>query len=297
MKSTLSYIILAVLAMMFHSCGMVGEDAVMVPSYVCVPSYTYVTDSNTQGAASQAFNDMWISNSGALLGGIGLPSLIPVQSVGLTEIRVDAGIAVTGQNDKRRAYPLMATHTEIRDLRAGKIDTIYPEFRYLPNVDFKFIEDFDRISRTFTVNSSYYLPGDTILPVNDARAWRTGNYCGKIEIAPAHQLLQLITPIASPYSLVGQGTPAYIEIDFKSNINMDIGYYYIDPVTGNASSANSVIQLYPTSTWKKVYIELTDEVSSRRAGTTYIIYIGLYNIDNVVPDVYIDNIKLIGLKG
>jgi hypothetical protein len=294
LKQSYFYIFILWLALGLQACSMVGQDSVMVPSYVCVPSYTFVTDSNTQGAASQAFNDMWISNSGELLGGIGIPSLLPVQSIGPTEVRVDAGISITGQNDKRRAYPLMATHTEVRNLEATKIDTIRPVFSYLPNADFRFIEDYDRISRVFTINPSYYKTGDTILLVNDNRAWKQGNNCGKIEMAADHQLLQLIT---DDYTLIGQGSPAYIEIDFKSNINMDIGYYYIDPITGNSSSANSVIQLFPTSTWKKIYIELTDEVSSRTVGTTYIIYIALYNTDNVVPDVYIDNVKLIGLKG
>lgn len=291
MKFSTTYLILLVLGL--SACGIVGEDAVMVPSYVYVPSYTYVTDSNTQGAPSQAFNDMWISNSGAMLGGIGLPSLIPVQAVGPTEMRVDAGISVTGQNDQRTPYPLMATHIEVHNLRAGVVDTIRPVFRYLPNADFKFIEDYDRLTRSFKINPSYRLPGDSIMLINDNRAWKPGSYSGKIEIDPSHQMLQLLS---EEKELNGRGAPVYLEIDFKTNIPMNVGYYYNDPITGT-STANDVIQLFPTSVWKKVYIELTDEIASRNTGTTYIIYLAWVNESNVVPDIYIDNVKLIGLKG
>ncbi len=292
MKS-LNYILILFFCFTISACSMIGEEAVMVPSYVCVPSYSFQTDSNTQGYNSEGFNDMWISNEGILLGTIGLPSLIPVQSVGPTEIRIDAGISVTGQTGVRTAYPFMATHTEVRNLQAGVIDTFVPVFRYLPGTDFKFIEDYDRATRAFKVNPSYYLPGDTVIPVNDGRAWRIGNNSGKIEIASGHQQLQLIS---GEYELVGQGSPVYLEIDYKSNLNLDIGYYFDNAIDGT-SGALSVIQTYPTEKWKKLYIDLTNEVATRRAGSKFIIYIAIVNVQNIVPDIYIDNVKLVGFKG
>lgn len=288
-----SYILILFFYLTVSSCSMIGEDAVMVPSYISVQSYRFQTDSNTQGYNSEGFNDMWISNEGVLLGTIGLPALIPIQKVGSTQIRIDAGISITGQTGLRTPYPFMATHTEVRNLEAGVIDTFVPVFRYLSNTDFKFIEDFDRTSRAFKVNPAYYLAGDTVTVVNDGRAWRIGNNSGKVEIATGHQKLQLIS---GEYDLIGQGSPVYLEIDYRSNLTLDIGYYFDNSIDGT-SDAKSVIQTYPTEKWKKLYIELTNEVATRRVGSKYIIYIGIQNLENVVPDVYIDNVKLIGFKG
>lgn len=276
------------------SCGIVGQDAVTVPAYISVPYYTFQTDSLKEGSNYEKFSDMWISDGGLIVGAVGLPSLIPIQKHGLTEVRVDAGIIITGQDNQRASYPLIATHIENRELRPGVIDTFYPKFKYLPNIDVKFVEDYDRIGSSFKINPSYYVPGDSILKVNDQNALRPGRYSGKIQLDPSHQIMQLITN--SEFQLPGYGSPVYLEIDYSSNLPLDIGYYYNDPLTG-ASPAQSVVQTFASNGWRKLYINLTNEISVRRVGTTYIIYIGIYNIENVVPSVYIDNIKLLCLKG
>jgi hypothetical protein len=282
------------LLVLASSCGLVNEEEVIVPAYISVPSFTFETNpDNSQGANSQAFNDMWISDGGIVLGAIGTPALFPIQKHGATEVKIDAGISNTGQNNSRLIYPFVASYVQVKDLKPGVIDTIKPVFKYLSGTGFKFIEDFDRITRTFEFNPLYYKPGDTILPVNDKNSWRPGNFCGKVEMTPDQDLIQLITK--EEYTLQGSGSPAFIEIDYKSNLALDIGYYYIDPITGKSSN-NSVIGTYPNTEWKKLYVDLTGEITSRRAGTKYIIYIAVYNPDKIETSIYIDNIKLVYFK-
>jgi hypothetical protein len=276
------------------SCGMIGEEAVSLPAYICVPSYTFETDSMIQGSNHNNFSDMWISDAGIIVGAVGLPSLLPIQKQGPTEVRVDAGILLTGQDHQRSSYPLIATYIETRDLKPGVIDTFRPVFKYLPNLDVKFVEDYDRIGASLKINPSYYQTGDTILKVNDEHALRPGSYSGKVVLASSHQIMQLIS--SAEYEFVGSGSPVYLEIDYNSNLPLDIGYYYNDPITG-ASPAQSVIQTYASNGWRKLYIDLTSEVATKKAKTTFIIYIGIYNIDNIAPAVYIDNVKLLCLKG
>jgi hypothetical protein len=289
------YLAVSVVFLLISSCGLVNEDEVFVPAYLAVPSFTFeTTPGGSQGANSEAFNDVWISDAGILLGTIGTPAILPIQKRGSTEIRIDAGISNTGQANSRNIYPFIASFVQIRDLKPGVIDTIRPVFKYIPATGFKFIEDFDRISRTFEINTTEYQKGDTIYPVNDANSWQPDNFCGKIELAPGHLRTQLVSK--DEYLLEGFGTPTYLEIDYKSNLPMDIGYYYFNPATGNASSSQSVILTFPTNTWKKLYIDLTNEVSSRKAGSKFVIYIGLGNPSNVTPSVYIDNVKLVYLK-
>jgi hypothetical protein len=276
------------------SCGLVNEDEVVVPAYIAIPSFTFVTDSsNVQGANSQAFNDMWISDAGKALGAVDTPAILPIQKQGSTEIVVEAGISNTGQDNSRLKYPFVASYVQVRDLKPGVIDTIRPVFKYLAGTGFKFIEDFDRITRSFKINPSYNKEGDTIIAVTDKNSWRTNNACGKLDFPADQDLFQIITK--EEFQLDGAGAPAFIEIDYKSNIPLDIGYYYNDPITG-ASSANSVVYGYPGTTWRKLYVDLTGEITSRRVGTTYIIYIGVYNPDHIAPSIYIDNVKLVYFK-
>lgn len=285
---------ISILSMLAASCGMVNEDEVVVPAYVCVPSYTFETNpDNSQGANSEGFNDMWISEGGIIRGALGLPSLLPLQTSGPTLVKVEAGISNTGQDNSRLAYPFIAAYEETRNLRPGEIDTIKPVYKYLPGVGFKFIEDFDRVTRTFEFNPLYSEAGDTLLPVNDKNAWRQGNYCGKIDVPADRDKVQLVTK--EEYELVGFSSPAFVEIDYKSNLPLDIGYYYFEP-NQPVSGDNSVVATYPTDTWKKLYIDLTGETSIRKSGTKYVIYIALFNPNHINPEVYIDNVKLVYFK-
>jgi hypothetical protein len=246
MVSVQKILFVVFLCLSLASCGIVNEDEVMVPAYICVPSFTFVTDtSNVQGANSQAFNDMWISDAGIVLGAIGTPALLPIQRSGPTEIRVDAGISNTGQDNSRLAYPFVASYVQVRDLRPGMIDTIKPVFKYLEGTGFKFIEDFDRITRTFEINPSYKEAGDTILAVNDKNSWRTNTYSGKLDFPATQNIFQIIT--AEQYVLTGGGAPAFIEIDYKSNLPLQVGYYYKEPGSSSPSLANPIIDAYVTS--------------------------------------------------
>lgn len=286
------WVIIVLTLMSFHSCSILGEEAVKVPAYICIPSYTFKPDTTNQGSVSEGFNDMWISRNGTLLGGIGLPSLIPIQSEGETAISIDAGINVTGQNEVRVPYPLTATFTKQVVLEPGQIDTIYPEFKYVSNARFYFIDDYDRLSRTFKFNTLYSQAGDTLRPVNDGNAWLPGRYSVKVDVPATREIVQLVT---EAFQVRGAGAPVFLEIDYQSNLNLDIGYYYREP-GGSVSNVMSVVQTFPTNgIWKKMYIDFSDEFSTRLAGTEYIFYIGFINIEKVVPDVYLDNIKLIGL--
>lgn len=285
---------------MMASCGMVGEEAVTIPAYISVPSYTFVTDTSSpnagiyQGLNSEKFTDMWISDAGKLVGEVGLPSLIPIQKTGPTQIWVEAGIIITGQDEQRESYPLMSQHIETRNLQPGVIDTVYPVFKYLPNIDFKFIEDFDRPG-SFMRYDPDKKPQDTVIRVTDVNSWKPGNAVGKIQMDTAQTAMQLLS---NEYTLPQSGSPVYLEIDYKSNLQLDIGYYYNEPGSPTGvSPSNSVVRVYPNGAWKKLYVKLTDEVATRKPGTTYVIYIAVLNPDKTVTDVYIDNVKLVCLKG
>jgi hypothetical protein len=286
-----SRFLIVITCIAFTSCEMIGQDPIIVPGYVSITSYSFMTDSLTQGANSEGFNDMWISNAGIAIGAVGLPSLLPIQQHGPTELRVDAGITRSGQDNERVPYPLVVTYSEIRNLQPSMIDTIKPVFRYLPGTIFKFIEDYDRLTRVFTFNPKYKKMGDTIVLVDDERAWRKFNKCGKIEFATDNTLIELIT---GDIELTNQYAPVYLEIDYKSNIALDIGYYF-QTIAGNVGVRPVIYTFETKGGWRKLYINLTDEIRQFDAGTVYKIYIRLNNFDQIPAAIYIDNVKLVTL--
>jgi hypothetical protein len=52
------------------SCGITGEDAVTVPAYICVPSFTFQTDSVIEGSNNEKFTDMWIFDGWQIIGAL-----------------------------------------------------------------------------------------------------------------------------------------------------------------------------------------------------------------------------------
>ncbi|MCU0440992.1 MAG: hypothetical protein MUE96_01205 [Bacteroidia bacterium] len=287
---------------LFSSCAFLGQDEVPIPAYIYVPSYTYQTDLDLQGDTSSKFTDVWITQNGLTKGTIGYPALIPIEAAGPTSITLDAGIIRSGQNETRVNYPMIASYVETRNLTPGVVDTLRPTFTYLPGAKFAFIEDFDRSGSSFVINPSIFLQGDTVIKTSDTKSWKPGTFSGRIQIADGHQLLQLIA--GGPRDagnnfegyLLDPGAPVYLEVDYNSNLPIDIGYYFIDPNSGIASQVKPVVQTFPTNgTWRKIYVDLTDEVSVQRPGTKFIIYLGLFNEQNLQEDVQIDNVKLVYL--
>jgi hypothetical protein len=284
------------IASLLSACEFSDTDKAEIPAYIYIPSFTFNTDTtlaNYEGQNSNRFTDMWITSSGNSLGTIGLPVLIPVPQSGTAQIGVDAGIIKSGQDNVRIAYPMVATYYTTVQLAPDKIDTIRPVFRYLDNVTFPLITDYDKIStsRGFTLNQTYASPGDSLAGVNDNQSWAPNNWYLKCIVSPQSTAFQMYT--SEEYSLPGQGAPVYIEVDYRTNMLLQFGYYYQEP-NQPASLATPVMELYPTDTWKKIYINLTDEISIRRANTKFKFYFGFFNNTGTVqPELSFDNIKLV----
>lgn len=291
-----------VIAVLFlPSCAFLGQDEVTVPAYIYVPGYTYQTNNDLQGDTSSRFSDVWITQNGVTKGTIGYPALIPIESSGPTQITLDAGIIRSGQNETRVNYPFIASFVETRNLTPGVTDTLKPIFTYLPGAKFAFIEDYDRSGSAFVINPGSDLPGDTVIKTDGPNAWKPGTFSGRIQIDDGHDRVQLLAGGPRDASnnfegyLLEPGAPIYLELDYNSNLPIDVGYYFIDR-QGNTSTIKPVVQAFATNgTWRKLYIDLTDEVSVQQAGTRYIIYLGFFNGDKILEDVQIDNIKLVYL--
>jgi len=88
------------------------------------------------------------------------------------------------------------------------------------------------------------------------------------------------------------GADVYLEIDYKTNIDLQIGIY-ADKI--DVYEQIPFIILRPTNEWNKIYINLKMETSSLPANTPIQIFYGFVKSEEnttLSPEVYLDNFKL-----
>jgi hypothetical protein len=281
--------ILGIVSLTLSQCKVFDND-VIVPGYVYVPEYKFVTPGdNSQGDSSSKIVDVWIYNQGSLEGAIGFPALIPIAKNGPTEIGLDAGVLRTGQNNERIPYPLLTREYFTVDLKPNQVDTLRPVFKYNSSCVFKMVEDFDRAGFRFDYNLK--LPGDTVLPISGDSAINKNKKSGLIRISAATDIFSLTT--TEFYSLAGFGTPCFLELDYNTDAILFIGLIVKNGSSGDITTV-PVYNAFPTDGWKKAYIDLTQEVSAKPQGSTFKIYINVNKgAGTPSPKIILDNIKLI----
>lgn len=289
MKKTLLFGFVTILTLLLIGCK-VFDNEVIVPGYVYIPYYRFVTLSDgSQGDSSSNIDDMWVYSNGSLEGAIGLPTFIPIQKNGFTEIGIDAGVLKSGQDYERIPYPLLTREYFTVNMEPNGVDTLVPEFKYVASCQFKMIEDFDRIGFQF----EYYrrLPGDTVELVKDSSALVFGRNSGSVKMSAETDEFSLRS--TKSYDLNRLGGPIFLEIDYKSDVILYIGMVAIAPFTSEENIV-PILNTYPTENWKKAYIELTPEVIAKASGTRFKIYINTIKSAGAKPPlIMLDNIKLI----
>lgn len=292
MRKNLKIALYLLVAGCFAQCK-VFDNEVLVPGYVYVPSYKLVTSSDgSQGDSISEYSDMWLYSQGDLEGAFPLPALIPVQKNGTYEIGIDAGVTRTGQSNERIPYPLLARYYQKVDLQPGKIDTIYPEFRYNSTNEFLLIEDFDNPGLRF---SKYRAEaGDSIIKYNGDGVRTPGKFSGKIELSanPTDVIKEFMMITIDLFDL-RRGERVFWEVDYNADVSLRFGFFAVDP----SGQTTTVPLFYSNATdakWKRVYIDLSEEVSVRTTGTRYRPFIQILRGPGAPkPNIMLDNIKLI----
>ncbi len=285
----------------FTSCSFLETTPVKIPAYIYVPKIGFSTLNNgqiTQGDSSSKFIDVWIYDNGNLLGNIGLPAIIPDQKNGLSEIEFDAGIMKSGQDEDRIPYPF--TQRVIyanKKLLPNVTDTFYPDFKYLPEVKFSINEGFEvaGTAMSFTYDTLNTTHGVSIVKVKDSTnlipSIRLGKYSGKIDMPPSSQIRILSSEFFKETLDPTIGSPVYLEIDYKSNLNISIEMWSFD----QNANLNRIPELItnPTTNWNKVYVCLDQDIIGTKSGTLFQLTLSIYNNTDVQQATFIDNIKLI----
>jgi len=275
------------------------DPNVDIPAYVYVENVDFITDSE-QGTASFKIPDVWVTVNGKGVGAYQLPALVPVIANGSTELIFEGGIRLNGQSEWRPKHPLFTLHKETLNLVKGKIDTVFPVFRYLDIVQFPLKEDFESAGLSFhSVNGGAELKKTQDASLLFRYRNEPNNFSGIIELPFADSIyffeLQTITPL---YLTSNSAKDCLMELNFCFDANVEVGiycHYANSSIKTRQIPIANIIGAPNNTEWNKIYINFTDEMidATAKSMTHFDIYMKCGIHKNSTAKFLFDNIKVV----
>ncbi len=278
-----SYILFLLLVFVLSSLFSCKKDKLKAPesSFLIVNNVRVKTKkiNPNQGSEGHNITDMWYYVNGNFKGVFPVGSVMPIVATGNVEITLFAGIKNNGISDTRVPYPPYSQITFTLNIEPGKTYTYSPEFTYNSTAFFYYADDFDGSGSYFNSDINY----NCVVTHNPSKTFgNTGGsyYMTMYDTANVARLIQ-----TSQYFLPNSGAVIYVEMDYKCNQTLTAGLF------AENSTWLPILNITPTSEWKKIYIQLTNTVSSSTYANFRFYIEATKEVAN--PEIYIDNIKLI----
>lgn len=247
--------------------------------------------SGEEGELNHNFTDAYVYVGGKTMGIFELPIKLPVLLEGTMEIQVYPVVRNNGIAATKKMYPFCEPHKVTANLVKGETIHIVPVTRYSTATHFAWTEDFESAGIKFTTDPTSKASIEQILHTD---AGKTG-HCG-------HVALTLSDSVWTGYShaqlnLPKGGTEVYLEVEYKVTNNLLTG---VIGVSSGSKKINPFIQLNAQApadaTWKKIYLDLKEIVSSSTTADYFEHYLqAVIDPGKTSSNVYIDNIKVIHL--
>jgi hypothetical protein len=281
-------LLLVLPAFLLFSCK---EDT--TPSWLQIDTINLTTDVTTQGEASHGIVDAWVYMDNKPLGVFELPCRIPILAEGSHSFVIYAGIKTNGISATRSAYPFYERFDTTLTLVKNQTILVNPTVTYKSNVSFELKEDFESTGIVFQPD----IISDTPIVFVDEMTYpdivQWGYRCGGIFLTEADSLFKAAT---HTYLDLPKGEQVFMEIDYMNNNTIGMGVIaqnsadfieHTPLVIMNAQPASSMV-------WKKIYIELTEDVSYEVNATSYEVYLlSVLDAENTSAAIYLDNIKIV----
>lgn len=284
-------------SLFFSGCSKL-KLAADIPAYISIPSVILkVAPDGSQGSASHKIDHVWVYVNEELSGTFELPAKFPVLKSGNVKIRITAGIKVNGISATRQEYPFFRSYEIDVNLEEEKVLEIIPEFIYNQATVFKLLENFEALPE-ISVSFARSGQSDAFPELETGSNVFEGAFCGKLSMLP--DMLRMECSSALNFELPRQATPVFLELNFKTNIPINVGVYANQQLGGvNQLSGvvlNKTINPDGSLFWNKIYVELTPEVSSSTNARDFKIFFGAQKTGDEINqafDFYFDNIKLV----
>lgn len=277
-----------VIVMLLSGCDIFDKEE-LAPGFIYIEKGDLVTNPETEGPATHGITDVHVFANEDFVGTYELPARVAILENGPTRINVSAGIKNNGIISQRVIYPFYAPLLKEIDLIPGAVIPISDDsvavFNYFPDAYNFFFEDFEGIGNSLSATGI----SDTEIIAQDETV-REGLFSGRILLNDNQPVFQA----ASAWELGGipVGTPAYLEIDFKGNNPLEIGF-----LRGSSNQKVFVIGLREQEEWTKVYIDLRPRMATMVGTLNFSIYLESQKPSNVEEvELFVDNVKFVYLR-
>lgn len=269
------------------------EGSQTVPAYLKIDTVLLNTYYPEEGTNSHNITDVWIYVNDNIVGSFELPAMFPVLADGVKKLDIRPGILVNGITSTRAPYPFYKPVTiEDFEFFPDSVMTIAePQSEYYSDLVFAWMEDFESPSNSLDETSS----SDTVIertePKNSPEAFLSSDskYSGAIYLTEERPVYSAAT--YNSYPMPTQGSPAIMELNYKTNNYLNTGLLIRDP--GGYTKVPLLVILH-SSEWNKIYINLGPNLSLHPQATEFRVYFeaGLDN-DRTASTIYLDNLKII----
>ncbi len=249
-----------------------------------IPSYLKVNNVNLNynqnfGSITENITDVWVYIEDNLQGVYEIPVEFPVLEEGIKNIRVKAGIKANGIASTRIQYPFYSSFLDTINLVKDETIEIFPTFSY--NDAFNaIIEDFENSGTT--VDSTISSEIDFTIVNEDENKYA---------------FAEIISPLINfeiatqDLTLPQQGSPVYLELDYKSSTEFLVGMYINYPQDVVKSE---LVWVTSKQDWNKIYINLTQTVSESIGAQSFKVFINMRRNDpSSNEEISLDNIKVL----
>ena len=305
MKSLRYFFIFGIVLLLFSCKKFSGSQE--IPAYLKIEPWTFTTNYEIEGAATQAITDAWVYVNGNYLGCYemkshddGVYSMIPVLEKGEKKLQIYPGIKMNGISSTRIQYPFYKPYVCKKTLVEGQIETITPSTKYYSidstSVHFKMKEDFEEVHniKIYRIDTTYA----QLLSVEhsvDSNAWvdpmdPLNHYrSGYVHLGDSIRRMGLAS--GELHELPAVGNYIMLEMDYKCNAEILVGMYIMSPQDGLMDK--ELYYLKASNTWKKTYLNFSPTVTENNGATYFKFYLKSAVSEGSSADIYIDNIKLI----
>lgn len=246
-KSIVQLTTVILLALSLNSCDK-EED---IPAYIYIEAVDFETTAE-QGSAAADFNTVQVFAGADEIGQFFLPARIPILKEGLNTLDIFAGVNDNGVFNTPVSYILLKPVSVDVDLVPTQIDTLDITFRYKDILEFVFAEGFESENQVFVED---FDGNENKLELTDQDVFE-GFGSGRMRVTEADNILTVGSILSQDLPL--SGVPVYLEMNYKSEIPLEVGISWISATNGRETSFLNVIN--PKDEWGKIYINYTEQL-------------------------------------
>jgi hypothetical protein len=267
----------------FQACEIINP-AEEIPSYIHIDSFSLHGNTADVVTLNHNIKDAWVIVNNEFIGVFELPLTFPVLNSGVCEVVIRAGVIENGISNTRTPYPFYSVYRSIRNLRIKEVDSIHPNIEHLhENIEFSLKEGFESgkytIEKSLNSNIGFSIVKDS-----------SESFEGRSLKAVLYNMGHLFEIQSKEVFDLPRNKSVFMELNYKSDEVISIGYY--------ASKSGTIIKhsflnLNPSSTWKKIYVNVGMEISFEEADYQFQFFFGaLKRNESDSSIVLLDNIKL-----